>query len=333
MLRYQREVTDVFDRKVQSSFVDDNALTRAPNTKRSWSAPIDPDRIGHLRTGLNKVVKNPYSDESSYRTPEWKTILQGNDQITLQTLLEYKHGKQPGFYSDEIDLRAFEKKEPKFNFFQSEEAYLNFEDGGTVIDTDKQIEEVLYYSILEDPGIANSFNELTDSHDFYIASEESEQQRKTEGKKKRNAAISKLESIADTSSELVVQFAKVLNQPPTRKITLTSSQAYEAINNKLEEGSPDFIREFMGAYSLWESPSTRERFMAEVTISDGLDLNIFWIRGNSYFWQPPRDESDREQLPKEFARRSELIEFLTEKKYQVEQDQIEDQIKFKLRNL
>lgn len=334
VVKYERRTESLVDGKLMEDFQEEREMSRAPFTKFTWSVAPSKKLGGHLNTGLLDYIPNPYKDQTSYRTPEWETILKGKDEITRQTELEYKHGHAPDYYSNIVDVRVLEKdpKDMKENFFQTKMAYLNLNDGVTILDTDNNpIHEVLYYAIKSSNVFANSYQELTPDTMFYIAKEQEEETRKAEKSRQRNGAIAKLEEIANKNDNTVVEFCKVLNHPKSKKISLNSSIAYSELNKFLESANEQQITEFLAVYKQWNEPQDKRKFKAQVTLSDALDTGVIWVKGSEYGWQPPREESGAVPPPVQFSRRSEVIDFLTEKKFQEEQEIIKKQIAAKAR--
>jgi len=333
VVKYERRTENLVNGKLEEDFQEDRTMTRAPFTKFSWSVAPSKKLGGHLNTGLLEYTKNPYIDAKNFRTPEWKTILEGVEEITLQTMLEYKHGHVPTYYSNTIDVRVLERRPENVidNFFQTRAALLNFNDGVTVLDTDNNpIHEVLYYGITSSDVIANSYQELNPDTLFYIAKEQEEEERKAEKSRLKNGAISQLEEVSKKNDRAIVEFCKVLNQPKSRKISLTSDSAYSALDKFVKSANQQEINEFVHVYNMWKSPETKRKFKAHVLLSDALDTNVLWIKGNEYTWQPPREENGAIPPPVNFSRQSEVIEFLTEQKFQEEQALIKRQIDAKL---
>lgn len=334
VVKYERRTENMVNGKLEPVYEEDRTMTRAPDTKFTWSVSQSRKLGGHLKTGLLDYVENIYKDEANFRTPEWEEILKGKDKVTRQTLLEYKHGHAPGYYTNIIDVRILEKdpKDIRENFFQTKMAYLNLNDGVTILDTDTNpIHEVLYYGMLESDLIANSYRELTPDTLYYIAQEQEEEERKALKSRKRNGAIAKLEELVNKNDGTVLDFAKVLNVPKTKKISMSAERAYSELDKFIKNASDQQIDEFSNTYSMWKSPESKRRFKAFVLLSDAMDSGVVWKKNNVYTWQPPRDENGKVPVPIDFNRESEIIEFLSEVKYQAEQELIRTQINAKLR--
>jgi hypothetical protein len=334
VIKYERKIENVVNGKLVDDYEEDRTMSRAPFTKYTWSVAPSKRLGGHLNTGLLDYTANIYKDDANYKTPEWEKILQGKDQITIQTLLEYKHGHKPGYYSNIIDVRLFDTNasDVKENFFQTKGAQLNLNDGVTVLDTDNNpIHEVLYYGVKASDIIANSYRELTSDTSYYIAEEREEEVRKTEKSRRKNGAVAKLEELYTKADRTVIDICKALNVPRSKKISLTVEQAYAELDKFINGANEQQLNEFDSVYNMWKNPQSKRRFKSYSLLSDGLDTNVIWIKGNSYFWQPPMDQDNKTPIAKEFSRQSEVIEFLSEPKYQEEQELIKKQIDAKLR--
>jgi hypothetical protein len=334
VVKYERRTENLVNGKLEEDYQEDRTMTRAPFTKFSWSIAPSKKLGGHLNTGLLDYVDNPYKDVGSYRTPEWREILEGKDKILKQTELEYKHGHSPDYYSNVIDVRVLERdpKDMMSNFFQTKAAFLNLSDGVTILDTDNNpIHEVLYYGMLKSDVIANSYQQINPDTRFYIAKEQEEEERKAEKSRKRNGAIAKLEEVSKKNDSSVKEFCKVLNQPRSKKITISADVAYGELNKFIDNANDSQLNEFLNVYDMWASPESKRKFKAHVLLSDALDTNVIWNKGNEYTWQPPRNETDSIPQPVTFTRQSEVIDFLSEQKFQEERELITRQIDAKLR--
>ena len=172
--------------------VDEHTLTRAPGTKYTFMVAPSVKLGGYLNTGLLFSVDNPYVDEPTYKTEEWKNILKGVSKITKQTELEYKHGRKPGFYTNEISLGYTKVEEKDIPYFQRVESTLNLNDGVTVLDTSKPREEILLYNLKAADICANSFTEISSTTKYFISMADETAKAKQSRKRKENTAFRKI---------------------------------------------------------------------------------------------------------------------------------------------
>jgi hypothetical protein len=311
----------------QETTVPETQLTRAPGTKYTIMAPYS--RKGDINTGaLLEEIDNPYVSLVSYRTPQWEAYLKGKPTVLRQYVLEYKHGREPGFYTNSIPQIANPKKDmDKIPFFQTADATWNLNDGVTVLDMDNWKDELLYYIIPALPQIANSFTERNHESVFYLAGEAEEEERKSRKLKQVDIAIAKLTEIDALQDETIIDFAKVLI-PSLRGIG--RDKAYAEISRYIRLGK-DMLMDFMSNYKMWEDMGTRKRFYAKVKAGDYQAARVIIKRGNTYQWTPPRSQDTGVQ-PETVVwdRYDDVLDFLSDVRYQPEHEEMKKQYEFKL---
>lgn len=329
LLEYKRVTEKGLNGKADTTETE-NSLTRAPGTKDTFV--VNPSRKlgGYLNTGLLFEVDNVYKDLKSYNSTEWKEILSGTSRITKQTELEYKHGRDPGFYTNVINLNpniSYKGKEDKIPYFQTSTATLNLNDGTTKLDLSKPREEVLYYNLRAADRIANSYAELTSDHDYYISSKDETAQTKQTNKRINNSALGHLETLFESKDGTIINFCKVLDNS-IAKAELTEAQAYNELDVYIKHNLTQASK-FNTAYE--DMKKDPIKFNLKVKVWNYIDARIINKINNEYVWEVPRDEEGTTRVPVKWDRYSDLLDYLENPKYQAEQSLLEKQFKAKVR--
>ena len=327
LLGYKR-VTKTADG--QSTTEEERNLTRAPGTKDTFAVRPSRRLGGYLNTGLLHEVENDYKGQKGYRSAQWKEILEKPDRVSLQTLLEYKHGKEPGFYTNVIDLNpniSYKGREKEINYFQNKISTINLNDGTTKLDLSKPIEEVLYYNMKAADRIANSYAEMDSSHDYYLSSKDETAKTKQTAKRINNSALGSLEKLFESKDGTISNFCKVL-EGNIAKTNLSEAQAYNELDAYIRHNLSQ-AKKFNTAYSDMEKDVIK--FNLKVKIWDYIDSNIIRKIRNEYIWEVPRDEEGNTKEPIKWDRYSDLLDYLSNAKYQAEQELLEKQFKAKVR--
>lgn len=325
--RYDRVLrVDAAGREQAST--SENNLTRAPYTKFTFMVGISSSKNGKLKTGLNKIVPNPFKDYN-FSNLEWRERLSGLEEAKLQHILEYKHGVPFNYYSDMPVREVFGKvKEESIPFFQTSESTWDLKDGANIFDTERPKDELAYYAFRESKIIANSFTELNIDSLYYIAKESEEEDRAANQSKIKDKAIAKLTLIEERDDDTLIKFVKALNIPARN---INKAQAYNLIRDYIDK-SNDNIRSFNYIYKIWDDTNTRARFNALVLFKDYVDYRIITNSGGTkYTWIPPREDSGRQPDPVKWNNKDQLIEFLLDPVNDWALDEMELQYKFKNR--
>lgn len=313
---------------VTDTTTPETQLTRAPGTKYTIMAPYS--RKGDINTGaLLEEIENPYKELEHFRTPEWEKYLKGKDMVLRQYVLEYKHNREPNFYTNRIPNITNPRRDlDKIPFFQTADAAWNLNDGVTVLDMDEWKDELLYYIIPALPQIANSFAERNHESVFYLAGEAEEEERKSRKLKQVDLAVSKLTEIDSLQDDTLIDFAKIL-LPNIRD--LNRDRAYAELS-KYVKANKNQLMEFMSAFKQWEDMGTRRKFYARVKFNDLMSMRVITKKGNAFEWLPPRNEETGHQpdLVK-WDRQSDVIDYLADPKFEPEQAEMQRQYEFKLR--
>jgi len=204
----------------------------------------------------------------------------------------------------------------------------DLEDGGMVLNLDKERDLILYYLLKEDPMCANSYEELSPMTRFFIAAEHEEEQRKVTKDKSIDIALSKLVEIdsESDSDKLIKSFGNVLG---VRTKGISKERTYQELSNRLKQNKADFITNFNYYYKLWKEPATRQEFAVRARLVDYTDFGVITMRGSEYSWLPPRDVDGKQEPEITWFRREDVINYLLDKKYQKERSLMEAQLEAK----
>lgn len=282
-------------------------------------------KTGALLTGLDKVVKNPFFQTEKDLPTEFDYIKK-QETATLQEILEIKHGKSKGYYTNK-PWRTYDGYKPeKLTFFQTFKYSLN--DGSTILDLANPIEEVAYYMLKASPKVAES-NKPEDRHkkpkaDFYIADVNESIQEKFSKKKLYGEATVKLNDSKLTPS-YQRKLCKVLGLVKGDATTISDEQIYLILDTYLEEGfksKEENLNKFLESYALTQSAEGRNEIEAMVLLEDLVNYRIVTDSRGTYTW-----------ISKQIVlgqRKAEAIDFLLDPKKQPERDELEKQLKAKL---
>jgi len=318
------------DYGVQEQVVAEKELTRAPGTKQTICANPSRRLAGALNTGLTDMVVNIYKDLKNYATPDWEKMLKGKEEILLQTLLEYKHGKAINYYTNQPFRGTGDKSDvDKIPFFQTGEAQLSLNDGATILDTENPLDEIKYHICLANNIVANNYNEITGETQYVITSEEEEGKEKASKGKKIDKAISHIVDLEDKNDDTLIKFCKAIGDEVAKK-GMTRPQAYNDLSAFVRSTSTR-LAHFESIYKMYSETATRARFEALAFLRDLEDYGIVSNRGSKYVWYKPQEEDGKQPVPLTFDRKEEMLDFLTDPKFSIEYEEMKTQLKFKSR--
>jgi hypothetical protein len=314
------------ERKYHTKEKDPKNLSRLPGTVVEYCAPLG--RNG-LQTGLDEVVDNPYKDLDFYR-PGWEKILKGNKKVRRQELLEYKHNKERGHYTNQVSDTMASKEVSDAPFYQRPESRVLLNDGVTYLDLNNPIQEVNYYMLKAHKNVANSFEELQfNPHATHYIVDETERSNREAGKvRKMNKFGARLEEIMDLSDNTIQDFCKALN---IRVQGTNKADAYSALNAHVEAKDSHYD-EFMDVYDLWKDVNTREVFEGYVELFDLLSIpGLLTMRNNKIYWSQPAGAGGKRESWEWKSKEQFVRQFLIDPSYQDEVDVLRDQYRAKTR--
>jgi hypothetical protein len=320
-------VTDENGRKsYQTSYKDPKNLTRLPGTVVEYSASLGKNG---LNTGLDKNIDNPYSDLDFYRQG-WEPILKGKKKVRLQEMLEYKHNKPMGYYTNQVsDIRSsYEMEEAPF--YQRSEARISLRDGVTYLDLNNPIHEANYYMLRAHKMVANSYDELKTNPDatHYIVDENERVSRESTSIRKINKVGACLEKLINMPDGTIQDFCKAML---INKFDLNKEEAYSELDTVVKK-SEEKYEEFMDLYGMWDDPATREKFLAYVEAAEFMSVpGLLTVRNNKYFWTQPAGDGGKRELWEWKSKEDFINNFLLDPRYQDELDILRAQYKSKTR--
>ena len=292
-------------------------LNRLPGTVHYKAPAINSN--GLLMTGLDVTVANPYNNEDWYRDG-WERLLKDKKKIRLQELLEYKHNKPKGYYTNRVNsIRSSFDMDDSVPHYQRSEQRIDLRDGTTYLDLNNPLHEVWYYMLRAHNEVSNSFAELGFNNDatHYIVDENEKIVMESKSLRRKNKFGRRLEEVFEMPDGTIQEFCKTLQIKAT---SLTKEEAYKEIANYVER-SDDYYSEFMTMYDLWVNPSTKETFLGYAELYDLMSVpGLVSQRQNKVFWmQPANDGGKRENW--EWKSRADFVNnFLNDLKYQEEVD-------------
>jgi hypothetical protein len=271
------------------------------------------------------MVNNPYF-KSNRDVPNDFSYVKEQEKVSLQELLEIKHGRPKGFYTNRAWRPGDGFKDESLTFFQKFKFSLN--DGTTVLDLSKPMDEIAYYMLKASPKVSSSNKPEDRSQkpkaDFYISDKNESIQEKFSKKKLYNDCTTKLNDSKFTPS-YQRKASKALELIKGDATTMPDEQIYLLLDTYLEEGlksKDENLTNFLEVYKLVNSVEGRNELEAMVLLGDLVNYRIVTDNRGTYTW-----------ISKQIVlgqRKAEAIDFLLDPKKQPERDELEKQLKAKL---
>lgn len=247
--------------------------------------PMYSRALGAINTGaMLDMVDNPYFEEDKSKLGKGWEYLSEKKMITRQELLEKKHERSPGFYTN----KPFRKGDKDRTFMQTLKIPLN--DGTTIIDTANPVDEVRYYVILGHPFIAGSLedwqNHKKPKATHYIALQDEDIEVRVRQAKAKNKAIARLENedFIDDNKLLIIK-ALAWN---ARQYTMRGKDMYDIINDKIAKADVskpgNEIERFNKMYDLLSTDVGRKELYARAFLQDLLDVRVISAFKETYTW-------------------------------------------------
>jgi hypothetical protein len=227
---------------------------------------------GRLKTGLDKLVDNPfYNTEEQIPTSHKDVISHEDKYIKLQYYKEIQWGRPFDFYTDiPVDRHNPEAmKSP--TYFQTFVYKLN--DGTTIFDRAIEKEDLAVIIMEESKFFANSLKEHREHRwpdaVHYIAHEDEDDEMKFGSRERKNKALGALDYVID-DSETRKKFLKVL--VPDIKGEVKDTKVYNELsafierNDKQKDGERA-ITKFLRLLKQIETPQGREKLEAQVLLA------------------------------------------------------------------
>lgn len=235
-------------------------------------------------TEFKREVERSIDSAKSKLNKQWE-YLTDKKEITRQELLEFKHGREPGFYTAESPLRR--KPTEKLTYIENFVMRLN--DGLTVLDLNIPDHELFYWAVQGHhkyiaPSKKAWLNHQRPFATHYMTLQEEDEELAMANKRLRNKAYAKLEeeSFNKTLMEAVI---KDLNW---QRGEISESQAYALISGKIDEAdykskNNDAIK-FLEAFAKTKTPEGREELMTSALLSDLVYNRVVTNVKDTYTW-------------------------------------------------
>lgn len=254
-------------------------------------------KVGGLKTGLYNKVSNPhYVDPKEFKTdkdykaavaeaknkldPEFYDVVD-QKQITRQELLEIKHSRPRGFYTNRHLGRN--AKPADLTYMQS--FNIKFNDGSTFFDLDIPEHEIAYYAMLEHKNIANSWDEYRRGlwpYATHVIVNESES-----AKEKFNKARAKAKALAKLEATDYLDQKKICKVLDLQQGHIDEQAAYTLLYNFLDRANPSKdknIDKFMEVAELMDTAPGREELDAKAMLEDLVHYRVVRESGGTYTW-------------------------------------------------
>lgn len=260
-------------------------LQRAPGTICEYGPTITPNG---LKTGLDITVENPYANEDSYRSIEWESFFKGKKRVRLQEVLEYKHEKPRGFYTNQISEVPSSSWDNKLPYFQTSLARKHLNDGITFLDISKPVDEVMYYILKNHKLVAGSYAELKHKPEatHYIVDQQEKVERELGKTRQFNKIGAKLEALAEMGENVLQLISKALFIPIK---DISKEEAYHQLNAFAKANDSNY-EDFMSMAQMYENMPTREKVFGYAEAYDFRSIpGLVTVRNNMWFWSQPMD--------------------------------------------
>lgn len=275
-------------------------ISRVPGTLTILTPGLLPNH--KINTGLAELVENPYKDGdqgSGTWMYEWgERILKGKDRVLRQHVLEYKHGKPYGFYTDSVRLDVNKSIDEDRTFFERPESRLRLTDNIFVLDFSNPVHEIYFYMAKAHPEVANSYTELEEDpyrYNWFISSDtDNREDAKTEKLIQSTAASAALNELFTKTDDGLELVAKALDIQDAHNL---SDKARFAALFAYTNESDDTHKRFMHMYEQWKDVVNRDAVIQSARLNDYIRVGVVNYVGGKYVW------TKREgNIPTDFAR-------------------------------
>jgi len=284
-------------------------------------------KTGKLQTGLDVYIENPFKGANpKYHLPStFPVTMKDADKVLLQHVMEAKHGKPFGFYTDAPPRSGFKKPED-LTFYQSFRYKWN--DGSTVLDMSKAEDELAYYMVIANPKkYAPSYDAYRNHRHplatHFIFIEEEQQAFELSKRQIKNKAVAFLEDTNNKSPNTLSTFVKCLkkqigNVSPIQAYTLLDDFINQPTNKKVSNAEL-----FVDLYNKFKEAKGKEEIIALALLQDLIFYKVVSARQDVYTWVSTNQIIGH--------RESEAVEYLCDpnKKPEIEQLKAELEIKLK----
>lgn len=287
-----------------------------PGTSKTIAPVLTPSG---LKTGLDKIVDNPYKDEPAY-SPSWgEKVLSGKEKASLQHILEYKHKQEYNYYSgNHMDRIVASSEMHNQPFFLTDKCKLKLDGSVVFLNLNNPLDEVKYYMILSHPLVANSYADLDQGRNknavYYIVNEDEIVDTKLEKVKRETKAAAALEDLNAKEDAVIIAMAFCLGLDDKAPTKQKSYKYIHALYNRSEEDYATFTK----FYEMYKDSGRREIFFANGMVQELLNYNVLRTRDNKYYWVMPETE-DHPLRTFEWTSKDRLVhDFIIAPEYQEE---------------
>jgi hypothetical protein len=277
-------------------------------------------RVGGL---ANYITYTPYIDPETGIAAKDE---QGNT-IMLQDYLEKKWNKPKGYYSNKAWRKGDSLDPTEMTFFQKFSFKLN--DGSTMLDLNKEEDEIAYYVCLGSNIVANSEREWREHKwpkaQFYIALENESDEIRAKRNVTRTKALGALSYNPELTAVIKRKIASMLDLFSTKTV-VTNEQVDNALYDYLDKSTflpGSSIDKFNAIVKLFDTAPGREEFEARYLIKRAIDNRVIFEKQGTYTWIRPQGNiviGDRY---------AEAIDFILNPKKTAEVEELQEQVNIK----
>ena len=276
------------------------------------------DKVGGL---ANYISYNYYTDPLT-----GQPVLDEKGQpMLLQTYLEKKWNKPPGYFSNEAAPKNYKGDGSDLGYYY--QTTWAMQDGTTVLDMTKMKDEIGYYVMLASSRVANSEKEWREHKwpkaQWYIAHENESNELKYNKKQTIAKAYTFINSSEFTESlkRKAVSILELVSSKPV----LTTEQVFNTLCDYIDAGNASNLEKLLNISVLLKTKDGKEKFEAMWILKQALDNYVVWEKQGTYTWKKPNGE------PLVIGERyAEAIDFIVNPKKSAEVEEIQAQIKAKL---
>lgn len=274
--------------------------------------------------GLANYISYNYKTDPKTGQPE---VDEKGQPITLQTALEKKWNKPPGYFSNQAVSPRYRGDGSDLGFYYQNSVELR--DGSTVLDLDKMEDEIGYYLLLASSKVANSEKEWREHKwpkaTHYIALENESEEIKYKKSQMKSKAFSLLHS-ADFTEAVKKKVVCLLGIAPART-KLSEEQTHNLLSEWIDSSNylpGSNIDKINNLATLLKTADGRAQFEIMYMLKVAEDFRIVYQKQDTWTWV--RVSGASLVIGDKYA---EAIDFFLNPKKKEEYDEIRAQIKEK----
>jgi hypothetical protein len=263
---------------------------RYSNTNVTICAPYHA-KTGMLKTGLDKLVDNPYRTEKGIKDnvdPDFHAVLTG-DKIKLQHSLEIKYGLPFNtLHNQAATPQTIKMKTYQPSYIQNFK--LMIPEDGLTLNLDRLDDEIAYYICLESKHVANSVQDLNEhkwpESIFYISYKKESNEVKYQKFAREALAMSLL--MKDDKTDIVLNKLAVILGLTNNHASLRED-SFTIIMDFIKSGanatsSENNMERFIKEAELLNSPKGKQEFEMKYLLQKGVDYRVIQVRKTTYTW-------------------------------------------------